>query len=340
MFTRRRIEQLLAASMYEPLSAEEAAWLERKLAKYPEYRAMQADFRRMVAAIPAEPVAFGGDMLPLVRAAVVSSPQRGLAPGWGRGLAGAFAGACVVLLAAYVGLNAAQTLRPSLEVAGTVTPMQRALGEAEHLAGQRDFSAITLLREALAQSPEAPEAGEAQLLLARLEFEHGERYAEAHEALNTLRTKYWDTWSAHPECAAQFALLDDARAEDFAPLYALDRARRGGSFETLENLAAQYPGRLLAAAAIDAMREVAGGLDNPGSAFRAAALETVRSRCTNPITIAQIDVQLGELYWKGLNDNERARSFFCNAQRSGHLVVAQAAMDALKVLGACPPTAP
>lgn len=340
MFTRRKIEQLLAASMYEPLSSEEAAWLERQLGRYPEYRAMQSDFRRMVGAIPAAAPEFSGDLLPAVRAAILEGPRPSAAPAWGRGLAGAFAGVCVVLLAAYVGLNAAETARPTFEAAGSVTPMQRSLAEAERLAAEKDFTAIALLREALARTPDAPEAGAAQLLLARLEFEHGERYAEAHEALNTLRTQYWDTWAAHPECAAQFALLDDARAEDFAPLYALDRARRSGSFDALEGLAAQYPGRLLAAAAIDAMREVAGGLDSPGSAFRAAALETVRARCTNPITIAQIDMQLGELYWKGLNDSERARSFFCNAQRSGHLVVAQAATDALKVLGACPPVAP
>ncbi len=338
MFERNKIEQLLAVAAYEPLSTADQAWLDRKLKKYPEYRDLADDFRDLKEIMAADAPAFRGDLLPAVRAELREAPLRRR-----RQWAALSMGLAASAVVAAGGVFAAYTLNTTpapLQQVQEASAMGQAIAQAQALSAAGEFRAVQVLRDAIAARPEDPRAGEAQLLLADLEFGHGERYAEAYASYDALRARYSGTWSEHPECAERFALLADARHEEFRPLYELERARRDGAFESLENIVARYPNRELAFAAIDAMRETAGALESNGSAFEVAALEAVRSRCSDPIALAQIDVTLGNLYWKELKDTDRALDLFCGVSEAAPVQLAQAAAVGRDALGTCPNPAP
>lgn len=341
MFERNKIEQLIATAAYEPLGAADQAWLDKKLTKYPEYRDMADDFRDLAEALPKEPPLFTADLLPVIRQELQDAPRRRR-----RQWAALSAGFAASMVVAAGGIVTAYSLRgmPTTAEPGGIEVQASAMGEAikraQALTEVGDFSAVQVLREAIAEQPDDALAGQAQLMLADLEFNHGERYAEAYDAYTRLKNNYGEIWTAQPQSAERFALLADVRKEDFQPMYELERARRDGAFGDLENLVARYPNRELAFAAMDAMREAAGGLESSGSAFRVAALETVRAQCTNPIALAQIDVKLGDLYWKELNNPDRALDLFCGVDKDAPVQLAQVAADAVSMLGACPNPAP
>lgn len=330
MFQCRKMRGLMAAAVYESLAAPEKAALETHLARCPACLAESEALRKTAGAIPVASVSFTGDLLPVLRARLrdeAPPPRRVLA--W-RPLLGASALILVAVLGGITAYRAGEMPAVAL-VQVMATPMESALLEARALA-RRDFTgAREVLMQAIERYPEDPRAGEAQNVLADLEFHHGQRYAQAYRAYDVLRRHYAETFAANPNNAARFNLLDETRPSDFAPLYALDAARNssGDPLPELEKVVSRHPHSYLAAVAIDAMCEALG--DSPASdgASRAALLEQIRGRCTDPIAVGQITLALGHLYWNELNDSPRAKECFIEAAESGDAVLAQAAREAM-----------
>jgi len=332
----RKVRGLIAASCYEALNESQQQTLDRHLARCAACRAAAQDLRALVACIPPESVAFEGDLLPALRAELAARPLRAWTAGRKalRFLAPVAAMALLVAAVGYTAYGPGGLLARPAPVVVVASPVEKALVEAHHLA-KRDFpGAVSVLHEALAAHGDDLRAGQAQLFLADLEFDHGQRYAEAYAAYETLRNRYWDTWSQSPRCVDRFNLLDEARTRDFEPLYALDAAINGSGdvLAQLETIVASNPATLLADRAVTAMCQAAGGVRVLDGATKAAALEQVRDSCTNPTVIAQLNLMLGNTYWKDLNDADRARPLYTEVAENDDAVLARAAQQCLSEL--------
>lgn len=339
----RRVRGLMAGALYEPLSPDDQIVLNNHFQRCPRCRAEADELRIFIAQIPAHPVEFQGDLRPVLLNRFAEE-KAGARPGrrfieFVPRLAFPIA-AVLAVLVAYGAFVPGEGV-PAGKVEVVASPMEQKLVEARTLA-KRDFMAArTVLEDALRSFPEDPRAGEAQLALADLEFDHGQRYEEAYKALNTLRTRYPETWNANPECADRFDLLDEARAEDFEPLYAYAAAvnSSGDAFAQLEKVVARYPEKLVGTLAMAAMVELVGDDSDGAELTKTAALDAVRNRCTDPIAIAAVSVSLGDSFWKEMKDPDSARICYTAAAQSSHPGVAQSAKEALASLDAMAPAA-
>lgn len=328
-------EALMAQSLYEPLSAEEQARLDAHLAASPESAAEYAGLQALVAAIPQGPLSIDVDLWPALQQRVRPAVRRRFH--WSL-----YAAAATLLLV--VGANVARIALPNSAAptapVASASPLAPRLAQAEQRAANHDFSgALKELQAVLAEAPQDPVAGRAQLALAELEFDHGQRYAEAYAAYTALKSKYPETWNTSTRNADRLDLLAEAKTDGFESLYALKAARNSGSdaFAQLERVAARPNMPLLAALAIDAMRELVGGPDSTHGADKAKALETARLRCQDPVAAAQIQMALAEVHWKDLHDPARARDLYGEVAAGGQPLVADAARAALAKLDTAKP---
>ncbi len=337
----RRARGLIAASLYEPLTAEDQAFLERRLAASPALRREAEDLRAFVGTLPAQPVAFSGDLLPGLRAEIEQRETAGTGFRWPH-LAGATAtaGVFVVMLAfgLYVG---SQPAGPGSQLAQGVTTETAAAPAAvararEQVAQGTPREAMRTLQAALADTADPVQAAEAQALIADIEFSHLGRYPQAWQAYNALRTEHSDHFAGDPMNSLRFQMLEEARPHDYAPLYALHAAGEepDTAFAQYEQVLAQYPNTLAARVALEEMVALAGHSGAAGGMPSAEALEAVRSRCQEPIAVAWINQNLGEAYWHGLEDLGSARECFLRAQESPDAQVRQLAEGALAQLAA------
>ena len=336
MRTCRKMRGLIAASVYEALDPEEQIALDVHLAACAACRAEAKALRAFVGEIPRPSVAFEGDLLPVLRDRLAEERSpRGTAHLAFRVAVSISACLLIVALLGY-GLVLRGGVAPHQPVVVVASPVEKILVESPQRASRDFLGARMALEEVLAAHPDDPRAGEAQQLLAELEFGHGQRYAEAYDGYAQLRAQYPETWKKTPENVLRFNLLDEARASGFEPLYALDAARNSSDnpLAELEKVVAQYPNTYLASRAIAAMCEVVGQERADSGAVRVAALETVRARCTHPIAIAQINADLGGIYWKDLNDPAKAQTLYAAVAESENPALAELAREALTKLAA------
>ncbi len=332
MFGCRKARGIIAASIYDDASAEERAYLARHMTACAACRAEAESLPRVAGAIPVPPAPFTGDLLPVVRQRLMEAPARSAWAGWRVALPVA---ACIMLAAifGYTAWDGRGMSGPDVATVATASPMDAAIAAAMEQSGQQFGKAVLTLREAIQAHPSDPRAGEAQLLLANLEFSHGQRYAEAFAAYDALRSRYPQDWNTSPGAVKdRYDLLAEARLENFEPLYQFDAARNSGgdAFAQLEKVVAKYPCKLVASLAIETMRErLCGPEDSAAPETRIDAMEFVRDRCTDPVAIAQINVALGDMYWRDLRDIERAREAYTQAAGSGHMALASVARAAL-----------
>ncbi len=331
------IRALIAASVYEPLSAEEEARLERALAENPALAAEAEALRGTVARIPCPDVEFTGDLLPVLRERIREEAGR---PAWLRwGWLAPVAACVLVALVLAPGWMAEAPEAPVAVLQETpASPLEATLAEAEALLAKREVGeALRLLEHDLALHPDAVGAGQVQLALADIEYGHLQRYERAHDAYKKLRSEYSETFTASPLSITRFDLLDECRAKGFDALYAFDAARNNPeseAFARLEQLVVRYPGSLLAGMVVDEMRQLVSGDEADSGPLKAAALETVRARCADPLAVAQINVALGDTYWRELKDGKKARDCYTPVAESPHLALAQLAQDALTAIDA------
>jgi tetratricopeptide (TPR) repeat protein len=317
----------LAAALYEELGVEEQARLDQHLAECAACRAEAVALRAFTKALPQTRASFTGDLRPVLRAELERAALVKRRFAWGALAAG-------LVMALFVGLGLSPELSMPVEVAENVEETGVASGEAVQLAARaREMAesgnyvdAYTSLVSALDE--ELADAGILQLALADIEFAHGQRYAQAFEAYDTLKRRYPEVWSqSSGETKDRYDLLVETRDDAYQPLYALDAA---DSFERLEQVLARYPERqMVAQRTVTRMAEAVGADATPGVAVRVAALEAVRTRCTEPLAVAQLSMALGDLYWKELADPVRARPLYESALGAGHTMLAQRAQAAI-----------
>ncbi len=340
---RRKVEALVAASLYEPLKDEERRTLDAALAADPRLRAEAQALGRVRRAVRMEAPEFTGDLVPLLHARLMeTTPARHGVVSW-RLISGATVavGAAVILFVSVVGVPGGPAgapvgikTVPSAPLAA-VSPVRSAISSASGmLASHNVLGARTVLDQALAGNPADAASGEAQALLAGLEYSEFQRYPEAYAAYDRLRTRYPKTFMNSPENIQRFNLLDEARRSGYAPMYALEAIRNNpaAAFEKCERLVAQYPDSMVASLAMNEMR-AAVGLPGPlDGSSHAIALERVRNRCSDPAAVAQVTLALGNVYRDDLCDTRSARLFYNEAASSGHTPVVVRAQEALAKL--------
>lgn len=347
----RKYRGLMAQSLYEAPAPGESAALERHLDACARCREEYAGLRAIVEGVPAEAAVFTGDLLPVLRARIA---EEAMAPAvsasgiWRWAWRGAAAGLAVVAGAAFLARMEPATVprAPETQVASIapapethVSALDETLSRADALERSREYTAaLALLEEALASAPEDPRAGEAQLRVARIEFEHLRRYPRAHAAFETLARAYPETYREHPRGIQAYELLAEARTNDFDALYALDAARNDtrAALPRLEEVIARFPGTYVATLAVEEMaRRVGAELSGPEFS-KLAALEAVRAHCTDPVAIAQVQLALGDAYYLERRDVARAEDLYTAASQSGHPELEARARDALARLGTAP----
>lgn len=323
-------EASIAASLYERLPHEERSHLEAHLAVCAACRATEAELKQLVAEIPAGKLSEDVDLWPALQARI--APRRA------RFHWSLYAAAAVFALV--VGANVARiALLPApdpAQLAQAPSPMQSAIAQAQQAAAAGDFgAALKGLQGALEAAPGDPDAGKAQMALAALEFGHGQRYAEALAAYETLKARYPAEWQSNSVNADRLDLLAEAKTANFEPLYALNAARNsaGDPFPQLERLAALPDKPLLASLAVQTMFERMGGAEAAG-AERLQVLEAMRDRCVDPVAAAQVKLALANAHWKDLGDTAAARAIYGELAANAEPRLAQAARDALAKLEA------
>lgn len=324
-------EASIAASLYEPLPDAERKHLDAHLAQCGTCRETEAALRTMTQEIPVAAVTAEVDLWPALQARTAS--RRGSFH-WSL-----YAAAAVffVVIGANVARVTISTPQGAAPIAGVSGPVAQALERASSFQQEHDFAgALKTLQTALATHPKDVEAGNAQAMLAELEFGHGQRYAEAYAAYAALKEKYPQAWAANPRNADRFDLLTETKAAKFQPLYDLAAAKSSGTdaFGQLEKIAAKPDSFLIGALAVDAMRELVGGTDTGAGAGKVAALQQVRERCTDPVAAAQVKLALADAHWSELHDAATARGLYDEVAQGPQPLAAKAARAALAKLDA------
>ena len=323
MMNCEEMEGLIAASLYETLEAADNDTLQTHLAECVSCRTELASLRALVGAMSAEPAIFQGDLLPALREELRRSDFKGWHRGWRRyvlGFSAAAMLACVLTLTQGRHVDAPTDNPVARASVDPTVADARALVASDNAAG-----ALALLKDALATEVDAARAGMLQLEVAELEFSALRRYDAAYDAYSVVRDRYAGAWTESPGIVKErFDLLTEAREANFEPLYQIDAAvKQGdGGIPTLEQLMARYPGRGLAQAAMETMVAMS-NVEGLG------ALEDVRSRLSNPVAVAQLDVRLGEGYCAGDVDPAKGKALLHAVAESPYEVPAQMAKDVL-----------
>ncbi len=320
----------MAASLYEPLNAEEQAELEAYLVANPAAAEELAALKSFTDDIPSSGPVFGGDLWPALQAQIDTAPPRAL--WWRPWMAMAFSAALLAVVAAPWFYNKPAVAPPA--AVHSASPVEQALAQVEAQASKDFTGAVAVLGKALQTYPNDPLAGEAQLRLAGLEFAHGQRYAQAYEAYERARRNYPEAWAQHPEQVHQFNLLDETRDANFEPLRQLNAAVEGGdrAFERLEQVIARYPGSLVAMRAVDTLCRDA--VRNTPGMTTLAAIEQVRDCCSDPVAVAQVTMALGDVSWHEMRDATKARAAYGAVKANGPVALAQLAEESLSEIDA------
>jgi hypothetical protein len=347
LFGCRKMRGLMAASVYEALPEGERKALARHLAACESCRREAEKLANLAAAIPRTRPEPGFDLVPILR--------RRLAEGTGEPVRDRVAwrmpttlAAAVVLLCLFgyglwVGLpNAAQGERPDAQVVDNTpeaSPVQRALAEAERFAAEKNFTAAyRALEQALEEHADDPAAGTAQLRLADLAFDDLQWYRQADEAYRDLLARYpgaSEQSGRHEVIVRRRNMLDEARKDNYKPIYDLVLARRsaGNALQKYERLVAEHPRGYVAD---EAVREIV-ALVAPQDAESqpeavVQALQEVRDSWKDGAAVAKLNLEIGNVAWRRLNDPVLAREAYEKAAVGPDPVLAQRAKDALDEL--------
>jgi hypothetical protein len=347
-FELKRIERLMGAALAGEISPGERDELERALARRPELQAEFNAMERLLERVPRTRPELGTDLAPAIRSSLAAerpAPRFAFRPRYALAAAASLA----ALTALWYGVVSAPTAhapaqgQPQQLAAGT--PMQNALREAESLAAQNLHDrAYEVLAQAVQRQPDDPDAAAAQWQLADLAFDLG-WYPRAHDAYQRLFANYRTALHAAESARRERALLrrdlleEGNRNHDFQALYAFDLARhdRGNPVASLERVASENQGSLVAELAVDEMAQIVlaengtdyGALTAPSQGV-VAALKEARSRCGEPYVVALIDCKIGDLYRHVLRDPTSARNHYLSAEKNQ--VLASRARKALAAL--------
>ncbi|MBN2311258.1 MAG: tetratricopeptide repeat protein [Candidatus Hydrogenedentes bacterium] len=345
---RRRLEGAIAASLYDDLDEAERAELDKALSSDPGLRASADRLARLVDSVPHDRPELDHSLLPPIRARLADRPPRlSFQP---RSLpARHMAVAACAVAAVLLGYGLITMLEPGAgpsrgapQVASHVQPM---LDSATAARQAGDYTrAFETLTAALESYPDDVRAGEAQYQLADLAFERG-RYPEAFDAYTALKVNYGAELAEEPArerlVSDRRDLLDEASKVNYASLQELDAAlrNRGGEFAALEQVIARYPALPYVAelASRHMALLIAESEAEPGdpNAY-ARAMEAARDRCTDPVAIAQLNLEIGHIYRDRIHDAGLAGVYYRKAAEVP--VLARRAGDALGMLERATPS--
>jgi len=337
---RRKIQGLLAASLYEPLTPDEQAELDRALAASPEFQAEANALRRLVNTTPSHSPDFDADLLPLLHQRLANESGQRPCPVSRRRVV--WASACVFALvlggALLIWTNQATapggspnaTLRSGEEP----TLLAQAIVEADFLVEDRKpYQAYELLTKGVEAQPDDPLVAQAQLRIADLDFEFG-RYAKSLEAHNLLvKPPYVNALdeSEKHRIVWRRDLLTEAAARDFKPLYAVDAAmgNRGNELAGLELVITNYPQLHVADLAAENMGHLLADTAAHPDVKTAylEGLKAARAQCTEPNAVALLDLKIGDRYRDDFKDIPAAETHYRKAFENP--VLAKRAGDAL-----------
>lgn len=337
----RRVRGLIAESLYEELSATDRGVLEGHLEKCSGCRAEAEALGHLVAAIPSTRAELDRDLVPVLRGRLREASTAHVFLGSRQVVVAAAACLVVAMVIGYAVMGGAPAeldspvaLAPAEEGPSLSPPLAAELAEAQRLAVNRDFSgAFMVLQAALDGHPDSELAGELQLLQADIAFAELQWYPQAFEAYNGLWLNHGDLFRKDPQNVYRWNLLDETRGanHDYALLHAVDAARHGDDFGGLEEVIGQKPATYVASLAAREMARLV-----VGAARRAAeedtrlyAMQSALDRCTNPIAIAQLKVEIGHIFRDELGDFGRARNLYEQVAGSGLTVLAQLAQESL-----------
>ena len=341
----RNVRGLIAASLYDDLTEVERTDLDGHLASCAACRAERDSLKKLKDCMADSVPPLDCDLAPALRRRMAQPTDSRLQTtdyrlrSWRLAFAAA---ACLAVIA----LVSYSVYGPSIpnpkseisnlksQISDLKSPAATALDQAAVLAANRDFTgAYKVLKQVVEAHPADPMAAEAQLKCADIAFAELHWYPEAYTAYNTLWKDYYSVFSASPESEDRLDLLAEVREKDkdYAPLYALDAAGRGtdDKFAQLEKVVARYPATFVAHLAVNEMAELVAEQAQLTADTRVLAMERARDRCTDPVAVAQLKVELGQIYWKELNNPGKARDFFHEVAQSDNVVLAQLAKDAL-----------
>jgi len=320
--------------VYNDLDGEERARLEAHMAACSACRAEADSLKRVVALTPAAAPELERDLLPVLRARLAEARAAKSAVAW----RWAAVAACA-LLAGLVAYSVAVRTPEPMSTVAEASPLDEVLDECARLMDARDYGQVaSLLARAIEEHPRAPRAAEAQLLQAKVAFENLQWYPEACAAYQALAERYPGQFQASPESIRRRDVLVEAARDDFEPLYALDTAKQAGdeAFARLEAVVARYPGTFVASLAADNMAELAcpDRETSEGRNHRLVAMTEARARCTDPVAMVQLTLEMGHICWEELSDFQQARAFYTEAADNDHTVLAQRelAQDSLRNL--------
>lgn len=332
----RVMRGLIAASVYNDLPQKEFQTLQNHLHSCDACRKQAAALNRLAAVIPVNTPTLEQDLWPAIRRAVRRASERNHAPlrlSWETSLA---LGLCLVATGAVTyGVYRTYNTDGATVVAGPGIPLENDLAAVSAMVKDHDYvSAYRRLEKAIQANPGSPLAADAQVQLADLAYSKLNWYPEAYEAYDRLIREHSNV-GVITECISRHELLDEARALDYAPLYALDAARRAGenSFGRLESVVARYPGTLVASlAAEDMARQSFKQGAAPAGEDHIAAMERAKGRCTNPVAIARLKLEIGHIYMRELKDAAKARSFYAEVANFEDKTLATLAEGSLTAL--------
>ena len=341
---QKRIEGLMAASLYEPLSERDRQTLDRALQSDASLRAEYESLRRLVDAVPSVPLESIPNLLPLLQQRLDAPARR--SPGYRLVYAGAVAALLVAFSAGTWYANRANLLPGSITARNSGaadTLVSQALEEANGLLAKQDLpAAYDVLRKALSHQPDDARAGEAQWLVADCAFKLN-RYSEAYDACNRLfadyRASLEDNAYRRTQAINLRDLLAEAKKVDFASIQAFDVAKRdrANPFAALEEVAAtyakyqgtdQYALGDLVAKEMAATVAAETGIDINSPAGTLAAYQSAHDRCTSPVAVALLDMKIGDAYLGAHNDRAAAKEHYERAAENP--VLASLATKALQ----------
>ncbi len=338
----RRIKGMIAASVYDDLSENESRELDSHLAKCPKCSAELEELSSLSGELStalSEDAPLDRDMLPAIRARLnESKPPRALFP---RRLV-LVGGMCLVLLTLFVGemgergANVREITETRASSTEDASALQLALNEADILVDESgDFiRAYMNLREALNANPHAEKAGEVQMRKADLAFSHIRLYAQAYDDYALLARDYPELYRQSRKAKDRLNMLAEAKEVAYVSLELLDAAKRSadGDYASLEKVIVKYPGTFVASVAAGEMAQRVAlelELSGNGSATFVDTLRTAQAKCSDPVAVAQLNIEIGLAFWNKSRDFTNASAALNEASKSGNERVARLAKATL-----------
>lgn len=333
-----KVQPLLAQSLYEGLGESEQRKLDAHLASCSECRQEHEAMALLVKRIPVQPIVLNHDIMPALRARLreaasipIFTPVR---------LAWSAASLCaIILVAVTLALTSQSKVQPDLRASENkpVPKIRSVLHRVDALLANHDYTGAYLaLSRTLEVGIDEALASDVTQRMADLAYEELRWYPEAYAGYDALRLDYNAAFRSSTRNVHRLNLLDEARGphDDYASLYAIDAARRSGSFDKLEAVVSRYPATYMASLAASEMaalvREEEGLSAREGS--QVLAMELSLKRCTDPIAISQLKIETGHLLREQGDSVDRARSLYEDVAEGGSPVLAQLARESLRNL--------